>query len=123
MSCACSRDLERLPMVLCLCVCVQDLSKSHSELGIYELPMGHFLLDAAGWRVLYEVDIVDTVFDIRGGPYALEDAGSIPLSDLLEDPLERCTEIFGIVDSVTVWYQYLERQVQKKKKKACTVLA
>lgn len=38
--------------------------------------------------MVYEVDPLDTIFYIQRGSCALEDAGSIPLSALLEVPIE-----------------------------------
>lgn len=58
--------------------------------------------------MLYELHTKDIVFYIQGGSCALDDAGSIPSSALLEDLLERCTKIFSIM----VRLVYLARHVQ-----------
>lgn len=59
--------------------------------------------------MLYEADTLDTVFYIHRGSCALEDAGSIPLSALLDTSSESCTEIFDIVASITGWCIWRDR--------------
>ena len=60
-----------------------------------------WLLPGAGSHLLYEADDRDIRMFIHGDSCALEDAGSLPLTALLEERTRRCIVIFSIVDSNT----------------------